>query len=117
MDGGSPANVPAPSLTEFFQLDWVNAPGARPEILFLRRDKPDPASDSGRMSGSGPSTREAHVAFPGGKTEDGDEGGLYTGESLPVDCAVRGRQVTHELRRTRGLSLSSCFFCFAHPER
>lgn len=34
------------------------------------------------MSGSGPNTREAHVAFPGGKTEEGDEGGLYTGEFL-----------------------------------
>ena len=31
------------------------------------------------MSGSGPRTREAHVAFPGGKTEEGDEGGMYTG--------------------------------------
>ena len=81
-DSGSPANVPPPSLTDFFQLDWVNAPGARPEILFLRRDKPDPTNDGGRMSGSGPNTREAHVAFPGGKTEEGDEGGLYTGEHL-----------------------------------
>ena len=34
------------------------------------------------MSGSGPNTREAHVAFPGGKTEEGDEGGLYTGELI-----------------------------------
>ena len=50
-----------------------------PEILFLRRDKPDASADSGRMSGSGPRTREAHVAFPGGKTEEGDEGGMYTG--------------------------------------
>ncbi|KAI9059694.1 hypothetical protein FKP32DRAFT_1136212 [Trametes sanguinea] len=79
-DGNSsPANAPAPSLSEFFQQDWVNAPGARPEILFLRRDRPD-GNDGGRMSGSGPNTREAHVAFPGGKTEEGDEGGLYTGE-------------------------------------
>ena len=75
----NPSPEPAPGLTEFFQLDWVNAPGARPEILFLRRDKPDASADSGRMSGSGPRTREAHVAFPGGKTEEGDEGGMYTG--------------------------------------
>ncbi|KAI0768627.1 hypothetical protein BD413DRAFT_130527 [Trametes elegans] len=90
-DGSSPANAPPPSLSEFFQLDWVNAPGARPEILFLRRDRPD-GNDGGRMSGSGPNTREAHVAFPGGKTEEGDEGGLYTAmrqtwEEIGLDLA------------------------------
>ncbi len=61
------------------------------------------------MSGIGPYTRDAHVAFPGGKTEEGDEGGLYTGEYLPFvyprdggDCIVRGRRMTHKLRRVRG---------------
>ncbi|RPD81651.1 hypothetical protein L226DRAFT_548867 [Lentinus tigrinus ALCF2SS1-7] len=88
----SPANTPAPSLSEFFQLDWVNAPGARPEILFLRRDKPEVGTDGGRMSGTGPNTREAHVAFPGGKSDEGDEGGLYTAmrqtwEEIGLDLA------------------------------
>lgn len=78
-NGRQPVLASASSLSEFFQLDWVNAPGARPEILFLRRDKPDASADSGRMSGGGSHTTDAHVAFPGGKTEEGDEGGLYTG--------------------------------------
>ncbi|KAJ3486253.1 hypothetical protein NLI96_g4377 [Meripilus lineatus] len=70
----------ASTLSEFFNLDWVNAPGAQPEILFLKRDKPDLRTDAGRMSGSGPDSKEAHVAFPGGRTEEGDEGGIeYTG--------------------------------------
>lgn len=61
------------SLTDFFELDWVNARGSRAEILFLHREK-----------GEGPeatrsAAREAHVAFPGGRMEEGDEGGLYTG--------------------------------------
>ncbi|PCH33305.1 hypothetical protein WOLCODRAFT_86687 [Wolfiporia cocos MD-104 SS10] len=82
----------ATSLSDFFQLDWVNAPGARPEILFLRRDRPDVSGETGRMSGSGPRTREAHVAFPGGKMEEGDEGGLYTAmrqtwEEMGLDLA------------------------------
>ncbi|OBZ79307.1 Uncharacterized protein C14C4.10c [Grifola frondosa] len=73
----SAPDVPSPSLTDFFQLDWVNAQGARPEILFLRRDRP-----------GGP----PHVAFPGGKTEEGDEGGLYTAmrqtwEEIGLDLA------------------------------
>ncbi|KAK7694267.1 hypothetical protein QCA50_001447 [Cerrena zonata] len=81
----------SPALTEFFQQDWVNAPGARPEILFLRRERPD-GSDGGRMSGIGPGSSEAHVAFPGGRTEDGDEGGMYTAmrqtwEEIGLDLA------------------------------
>ncbi|KAM5532774.1 hypothetical protein V8D89_013571 [Ganoderma adspersum] len=129
-DGGSPANVPAPSLTEFFQLDWVNAPGARPEILFLRRDKPDPASDSGRMSGTGPSTREAHVAFPGGKTEDGDEGGLYTAmrqtwEEIGLDLAessytpigqLDDREITTSLGKRLLMILSPFVFLQLSPQ-
>lgn len=55
----------ASTLSEFFNLDWVNAPEAQPEILFLKRDKPDANTDSGRMSGSGPDSKDAHVAFPG----------------------------------------------------
>jgi 8-oxo-dGTP pyrophosphatase MutT (NUDIX family) len=73
-----PPPEPPRSLNEFFELDWVKDPNATAEILFLRRDKPsgpDAATDDRRPSSAG----EAHVAFPGGRMEDGDEGGLYTG--------------------------------------
>jgi 8-oxo-dGTP pyrophosphatase MutT (NUDIX family) len=70
----SPATPP--SLTEFFELDWVNDPNARPEILFLRRDNPATTDDISPPR----NTQEAHVAFPGGRMEPEDEGGLYTGK-------------------------------------
>jgi hypothetical protein len=50
----------------------VRHPSARPEILFVRRQKPESADIN-------ENTREAHVAFPGGRSEQGDEGSLYTG--------------------------------------
>ncbi|KAI0639046.1 hypothetical protein C8Q77DRAFT_1213731 [Trametes polyzona] len=128
-DGGSPANVPPPSLTEFFQLDWVNAPGARPEILFLRRERPD-GQDGGRMSGSGPNSREAHVAFPGGKTEEGDEGGLYTAmrqtwEEIGLDLAessytpigqLDDREITTSLGKRLLMILSPFVFLQLTPQ-
>jgi hypothetical protein len=74
-----PPNLPLPiksstppSLSQFFELDWVRHPSARPEILFVRRQKPESADIN-------ENTREAHVAFPGGRSEQGDEGSLYTG--------------------------------------
>lgn len=70
-----------PSLQEFFQLDWVNAPGAVAEILFLKRENPSEdiaAIANNRVNKSS----EAHVAFPGGRAEEGDEGGCYTGAQL-----------------------------------
>ena len=73
----SPATPP--SLSEFFELDWVNDPNACPEILFLRRDNPTTTYDSSPPR----NTQEAHVAFPGGRMEPEDEGGLYTGELHP----------------------------------
>lgn len=62
--------------------------GSRPEILFLQRDDPATHTDSGLRSTRVRSTQEAHVAFPGGRTEEGDEGGLYTGMShrAPQAC-------------------------------
>lgn len=57
----------------------MNDPAARPEILFLRRDNPSVEQDTPPLNGKNV-TKEAHVAFPGGRTEEGDEGGLYTGE-------------------------------------
>ncbi|KAI0793283.1 hypothetical protein C8Q75DRAFT_749593 [Abortiporus biennis] len=86
----SSAPPPLPTtLTEFFAQDWVNAPGARPEILFLRRDKPNVTSDGGRVNSN---SSGSHVAFPGGRTEEGDEGGLYTAmrqtwEEIGLDLA------------------------------
>ncbi|KAH9836508.1 uncharacterized protein C8Q71DRAFT_857742 [Rhodofomes roseus] len=120
---------PTPGLTEFFQLDWVNAPGARPEILFLRRDKPDVTADAGRMSGSGPRTREAHVAFPGGKAEEADEGGMYTAmrqtwEEIGLDLAesaytpvgqLDDREVTTSLGKRLLMVLSPFVFLQLAP--
>lgn len=70
-----------PSLQEFFQLDWVNASGAVAEILFLKRE--NPREDTAVIATNGVNkSSEAHVAFPGGRTEEGDEGGCYTGAQL-----------------------------------
>lgn len=66
------------SLQEFFQLDWVNAPGAGAEILFLKRE--NPREDTAAIANNRVNkSSEAHVAFPGGRSEEGDEGGCYTG--------------------------------------
>lgn len=122
----SPALACAPSLTDFFQLDWVNAPGARPEILFLRRDKPDAAADGSRVSSP---PNEAHVAFPGGKTEEGDEGGLYTAmrqtwEEIGLDLAesaytpvgqLDDREVTTSLGKRLLMVLSPYVFLQLSP--
>ena len=80
--------LPKPShpltLPEFFELDWVNVPGARLELLLLRRGRaqngcglpPDsPTMDRKRKRHSS----EQHVPYPGGRMEEGDEGSLYTG--------------------------------------
>ena len=67
-----------PSLQEFFQFDWVNAPGAVAEILFLKRE--NPREDAAAIANNRVNkSSEAHVAFPGGRSEEGDEGGCYTG--------------------------------------
>jgi 8-oxo-dGTP pyrophosphatase MutT (NUDIX family) len=72
-----PKPTSPPSLSEFFDLDWVKHPSARPEILFVRRQKPESADINENI-------RDTHVAFPGGRSEPGDEGSLYTGtQSLP----------------------------------
>ena len=72
-----------PSLTpieRFFQLPWVQR--GTPEILYIKR-----ASRVG-------DNWSAHVAFPGGRQEDGDENGLYTAmretwEEVGIDLAER----------------------------
>lgn len=90
---------PSSTLAQFFEYDWVNNPLARPEILFLRRtgsDAPGPtgAPKSSETSSKGKSKEDAHIAFPGGRTEEGDEGGLYTAmrqtwEEIGLDLAER----------------------------
>jgi len=87
-------SLPPPTLAEFFNFSWVNDSGARPEILFLRRDNPSAESDTSLINNRLRNTREAHVAFPGGRTEEGDEGGLYTAmrqtwEEIGLDLAER----------------------------
>ncbi|KAG2156457.1 uncharacterized protein EDB93DRAFT_912159 [Suillus bovinus] len=100
-----PVGAPLPTLNQFFELDWVKDPLACPEFLLLRRDGAGP-SDAvpGRTSAfqnftgdgawKGSSKAGAHVAFPGGRTEEGDEGGLYTAmrqtwEEIGLDLAER----------------------------
>ena len=78
-----PTRANPPTLSEFFELDWVKDPASRAEILFLRREKPqaDETLANSKFAGNTKVANEAHVAFPGGRTEEGDEGGLYTGET------------------------------------
>ncbi|KAF8168242.1 hypothetical protein B0H34DRAFT_684752 [Crassisporium funariophilum] len=89
--------LPAPTdnpttLTQFFAADWVNDPHARPEILYLHRDN-TPVSDVSLWQAKlRNTTNEAHVAFPGGRMEADDEGGLYTAmrqtwEEIGIDLA------------------------------
>ncbi|KAH9487067.1 hypothetical protein JR316_0001133 [Psilocybe cubensis] len=90
----APHNTDKPaSLSDFFDADWVNHPAARPEILFLHRDEAAPATDASLWQAKlRHNTTEAHVAFPGGRTEPDDEGGLYTAmrqtwEEIGIDLA------------------------------
>ena len=55
----------------------MNDPEARPEILFLQRESHQPEEIRAfRLENK---YRDVHVAFPGGRADDGDEGGQYTG--------------------------------------
>lgn len=79
----SPDYTPPP-LSEFFELDWVKHPNARAELLYIRRDKNKHREREVKGAGTGTATggAPAHVAFPGGRTEESDEGALYTGVFL-----------------------------------
>lgn len=76
-----PPEGTAVTLETFFDQDWVTHPSSRAEILFIRRNKVHQQNRGGRGVGTeGVSNgAPAHVAFPGGRTEDNDEGALYTG--------------------------------------
>ncbi|KAI9444985.1 hypothetical protein H4582DRAFT_870404 [Lactarius indigo] len=116
--------VTPPSLTQFFDLDWVKHPAARPEILFVRRQKPDNAETN-------ENTRDAHVAFPGGRTEEGDEGSLYTAmrqtwEEIGLDLAesdytcvgqLDDREITTSLEPVPETSLHWVPLNSLYPER
>ncbi|KAF7319985.1 Nudix hydrolase domain-containing protein [Mycena kentingensis (nom. inval.)] len=114
------------SLADFFQLDWVNDPAARPEILFLQRENPAP-EDSGMSRVR--NNNEAHVAFPGGRTEADDEGGLYTAmrqtwEEIGIDLAEKDytcvgqlddREITTSLGKRLLMILSPFVFLQVTP--
>ena len=70
--------------------------GARAEILFLERDTPGvaPVETAARLR------QEHHVAFPGGKAEEGDEDGKYTGACFPRSFLhLAGRLTLHAAMR------------------
>lgn len=109
----------------------MNDPQARPEILFLQRENP-------AKNGDGPfsqaqvrqAEREAHVAFPGGRMEPDDEGGLYTAmrqtwEELGIDLAEKDyisigqlddREITTSLGKRLLMILSPFVFLQVTPQ-
>ncbi|KAF8640648.1 hypothetical protein AX17_000305 [Amanita inopinata Kibby_2008] len=96
-----PQSTNPDSLNEFLELDWVNDVNARPEILFLHRD--NASSDVGSFSQTKPpDAKEAQVAFPGGRMEPDDEGGLYTAmrqtwEEIGIDLAEKDYMLVGQL--------------------
>ncbi|KAJ8084375.1 hypothetical protein PM082_003144 [Marasmius tenuissimus] len=132
----SPSSPPPPvanninplSLSDFFQLEWVNAPDARPEILFLERDAPSPEETAVMTSKA--RRGEAHVAFPGGRTEPDDEGGMYTAlrqtwEEIGIDLAEKDymcigqlddREITTSLGKRLLMILSPFVFLQITPQ-
>ncbi|PVF96388.1 hypothetical protein CPB86DRAFT_787013 [Serendipita vermifera] len=120
------------SIQDFFELDWVNAPGARPEILYLRRKKGDSqgANGSSGIPHGNRKSAESHVAFPGGRMEDGDEDGLYTAmrqtwEEIGLDLAERSftcigqlddREITTSLGKRLLMVLSPYVFLQLVPQ-
>ncbi|KAG5648233.1 hypothetical protein DXG03_006190 [Asterophora parasitica] len=117
-----------PTLSEFFELDWVNDPNARPEILFLHRK--NASDDEVSLAQSRlRNTTESHVAFPGGRMEPEDEGGLYTAmrqtwEEIGVDLAERqytsvgqldDREITTSLGKRLLMILSPFVFLQVAP--
>ncbi|KAF9015032.1 hypothetical protein BDQ17DRAFT_1340371, partial [Cyathus striatus] len=123
-----PQSTASPSLTEFFEQDWVNHPDARPEILFLYRE--DSATPETAVSHHlKVPKKEAHVAFPGGRMEPDDEGGLYTAmrqtwEEIGIDLAERyytsvgqldDREITTSLGKRLLMILSPFVFLQVTP--
>ncbi|KAF5377489.1 hypothetical protein D9615_005119 [Tricholomella constricta] len=124
-----PTAATPPTLTEFFEFDWVNDPNARPEILFLHRK--NASADEVTLAQSRlRNTNESHVAFPGGRMEPEDEGGLYTAmrqtwEEIGVDLAERqyisvgqldDREITTSLGKRLLMILSPFVFLQVTPQ-
>ncbi|KDR84852.1 hypothetical protein GALMADRAFT_131629 [Galerina marginata CBS 339.88] len=81
-----------PTLSQFFDADWVNDPHAQAELLYLHRENTSASDASLWQAKLRNNTTEAHVAFPGGRQEPDDEGGLYTAmrqtwEEIGIDLA------------------------------
>ncbi|QRV76179.1 NUDIX family hydrolase [Ceratobasidium sp. AG-Ba] len=106
-----------PNLNDFFRLDWVNHPESVAELLYIRRE--------GR-EGKG---ADSHVAFPGGRSEEGDEGALYTAmrqtwEEIGLDLAdnewtcvgqLDDREITTSLGKRLLMILSPFVFLHLSP--
>jgi len=116
------------TLSEFFLLDWANDPAAQAEILFLRRGYTE---NERAVAQDRPRNKDdAHVAFPGGRTEDGDEGGLYTAmrqtwEEIGIDLAEKDfmlvgqlddREITTSLGKRLLMILSPFVFLQVTPQ-
>ncbi|KAG5728574.1 hypothetical protein E4T56_gene19638 [Termitomyces sp. T112] len=129
-------SAPAPSspstplsLSEFFEQEWVNDPDARPEILFLHRHNAS-ADEVSLAQPRSRSTQDSHVAFPGGRTEPDDEGGLYTAmrqtwDEIGIDLAERqytcigqldDREITTSLGKRLLMILSPFVFLQVTPD-
>ncbi|KAF9498093.1 hypothetical protein BDN71DRAFT_1386480, partial [Pleurotus eryngii] len=120
------------TLSEFFDLEWVNEPKASPEILFLERENTavnESTNERVRSSRKVKTSVEKHVAFPGGRTEEGDEGGLYTAmrqtwEEIGIDLAEKhyacvgqldDREITTSLGKRLLMILSPYVFLQLSP--
>ncbi|KAG6817621.1 hypothetical protein H0H87_006249 [Tephrocybe sp. NHM501043] len=123
------ASATPPTLTEFFEQDWVNDPNAKPEILFLHRHNASADEISLAQQSRSRNTQESHVAFPGGRMEPEDEGGLYTAmrqtwEEIGFDLAERqytcvgqldDREITTSLGKRLLMILSPFVFLQVTP--
>lgn len=124
-----PTPTTQPTLQQFFDLDWVKDPHAKPEILFLQRENPANNGDAPFSQGRVRHTTEAHVAFPGGRMEPDDEGGSYTAmrqtwEELGIDLAEKhyicigqldDREITTSLGKRLLMILSPFVFLQVAP--
>lgn len=111
---GTAPNVPQ-TLDTFFDLSWVKR--GTPELLYIKRS----ARQGDKWS--------AHVAFPGGRREEGDENGLYTAmretwEEVGLDLAeseflsigqLDDREITTSLGKRLLMVLSPYVFLQTSP--
>lgn len=103
------------TLSSFFELPWVKR--GTPEILYIKR--------AARIGDNW----SAHVAFPGGRKEEGDENGLYTAmretwEEVGIDLAEKefscvgqldDREITTSLGKRLLMVLSPYVFVQTSP--